>query len=372
MIDFRDWYDQRRQICVSLLKVVRPLLDTLVSNKGIHHLPVEARVKEYESFMGKKLRKNIDNPEEINDVLGLRVICFILSDVEKAKEVIEKNFNVIGRMDDKTEALGPDRFGYRSVHYIVSISANRQNLPEYENYKDLKFEIQIRTILQHAWAEIEHDRNYKSATGLPRELQREFSRLSAELESIDVRFQQLVDDTEKYRNSISQQTKEGKLDVDIDSVSIEGYFREKFGSEYQKRVELVDKDIIEELKSSGIKSLRDLDDRISKDREKYTRLAEITQNSAPRVAIADVYNSRDKKILRPRYLKTLFDLSHRDNTECVNEAEVLKNTGLGGYLEGIIPYVVADLEQECLIEICEEKGEIRLTQKGRDEVKKIP
>lgn len=334
---------------------------------------IQGRVKEYDSFVGKILRKDIDNPEEINDLLGLRVICFILSDTKKLNEVIEKNFSVVVKKDDKTEAYGSERFGYRSVHYIISISKDRQKLPEYEYHNDLKFEIQIRTILEHAWAEIEHDRNYKSVSELPSDLRREFFRLAAELESIDERFRQLVDNTEKYRNSISQQTREGNLGANIDPVSIEGYLREKFSSEHlQKREELVDKDIINEFKSSGIKSLRDLEDMMSRDTKKYRRLAESTQSTFPRVAIADVYNSRDKKILCPKYLKSLSDLSHLHNTKCVNEAEALKNTGLGGYLEGIIPYLVADLEQEGLIERCEERGEIRLTGKGRDEATRLP
>ena len=138
------------------------------------------------------------------------------------------------------------------------------------------------------------------------------------------------------------------------------------------RGELVDKDIVDELKSSGIKSLRDLEDMMSRDTKKYRRLAESTQSTFPRVAIADVYNSRDKKILRPKYLKSLSDLSHLHNMKCVNEAEALKKTGLGGYLEGIIPYLVADLEQEGLIERCEKRGGIRLTGKGRDEATRLP
>ena len=203
MINFREWYDQRKPTYTSLLAVVKPLLETLVSNNEVHYMVIQGRVKEYDSFVRKILRKDIDNPEEINDLLGLRVICFILSDTKKVNEVIEKNFSVVVKKDDKTEAHGSDRFGYRSVHYIISISKDRQKLPEYEYYKDLKFEIQIRTTLEHAWAEIGHDRNYKSVSELPSDLRREFFRLAAELESIDERFQQLVDNTEKYRNSIS-------------------------------------------------------------------------------------------------------------------------------------------------------------------------
>jgi ppGpp synthetase/RelA/SpoT-type nucleotidyltranferase len=62
-----------------------------VSNKGIHHFSIEWRVKELDSFMGKMLRKKIDNPEEIKDLVGLRIKCFILSDVEREKKVIEEN-----------------------------------------------------------------------------------------------------------------------------------------------------------------------------------------------------------------------------------------------------------------------------------------
>jgi hypothetical protein len=87
-------------------------------------------------------------------------------------------------------------------------------------------------------------------------------------------------------------------------------------------------------------------------------------------AIADVYNSRDKKVLRPQFLKAVYDISRRDKKPCVNEREALRNTGLGGYLEGIIPHVVADLKEDGLIEYCENRGEIRLTQTGKDEITK--
>ena len=84
IMNYLDWYDQRKKTYNSLLEVVKALLDTLVPKEGIHHFSIEGRVKEYDSFMGKILRKKIENPEEINDLLGLRIICFILADVERA------------------------------------------------------------------------------------------------------------------------------------------------------------------------------------------------------------------------------------------------------------------------------------------------
>jgi hypothetical protein len=90
----------------------------------------------------------------------------------------------------------------------------------------------------------------------------------------------------------------------------------------------------------------------------------------PRIAIADVYNSRDKEILRPKFLKAIFEISYGDMKKCVVRVEALQLTGLGGYLKGIISYVVADLEQDGLVEYCENKVEIRITQRGIDEVKR--
>jgi len=73
MINFREWYDQRKPTYISLLAVVKPLLETLVSNNEVHYMVIRGRVKEYDSFVRKILRKDIDNPEEINDLLGLRL-----------------------------------------------------------------------------------------------------------------------------------------------------------------------------------------------------------------------------------------------------------------------------------------------------------
>jgi len=162
---------------------------------------------------------------------------------------------------------------------------------------------------------------------------------------------------------------QGRLDAKINPVTIKSYLSEKY-PEAKKDTDLIDNDAVGELESKGIKNLSDLASMISKETEKYRKLSQKTDSSFSRIAVADIYNSRDKEILRPKFLRAVFDISNRDNNVCVSEVESLKETGLGGYLDGIIPYVVADLEQEGLVDHCENKGEIRLTQKGRDEVEK--
>jgi ppGpp synthetase/RelA/SpoT-type nucleotidyltranferase len=106
-------------------------------------------------------------------LLGLRIICYIYSDIKKISDLIRDNF-IIHEAEDKSEKLGIDKFGYQSVHFIVSLSKHRTNLPEYSRFKGIEFEIQVRTILQHTWAQIEHDRNYKFRGKLPESLQKRF------------------------------------------------------------------------------------------------------------------------------------------------------------------------------------------------------
>jgi putative GTP pyrophosphokinase len=79
-------------------------------------------------------------------------------------ELIEREF-VIDRDNtvDKRKQLDPDRFGYLSLHHIVQLGPTRSQLVEYSSFGGIKAEIQTRSILQHSWAEVEHDLGYKSS-----------------------------------------------------------------------------------------------------------------------------------------------------------------------------------------------------------------
>ena len=89
----------------------------------------------------------------------------------------------------------------------MSLSQDCIVLAEYKQYKDLKFEIQIRTMLQHTWAEIEHGINYKSNSIIPEQFQRQIYLLSALLEVGDNNFQQLNDQFEQYSKNIYERIK---------------------------------------------------------------------------------------------------------------------------------------------------------------------
>jgi len=161
--------------------------------------------------------------DDITDIIGLRIITYMESDVDAISQMIEREFikDEVNSVDKRK--LKSDQFGYRSLHVVVSLNENRFNLKEYRRYKNIKCEIQIRSILQHAWAEIEHDLGYKGEISIPEPYKRTFNRLSALLESADIEFDRLKLELANYENKISELiTLEPEL-VDINKTSINSF-----------------------------------------------------------------------------------------------------------------------------------------------------
>jgi putative GTP pyrophosphokinase len=126
-------------------------------------------------------------------------------------------------MVDSHRALS-DRFGYLSQHYIAWLKPERTILPEYRAFSDCKVEIQIRSISQHAWAEIEHDLGYKSETAIPRDIRRRFSRLAGLLEIADREFEGIQDELASRNALIREEVSKGTADeVELDGDSLRLY-----------------------------------------------------------------------------------------------------------------------------------------------------
>lgn len=123
---------------------------------------------------------------------------------------------------DKSNLLRSNEFGYLSVHLILKMDSIRSKLPEYEEISDIWIEIQIRTILQHTWAEIEHDLGYKGDVVLPYELRRHFTLLSGQLELADMEFERLIEKIDIYKEKIllSLRNEDNILDLNYDSLRI--------------------------------------------------------------------------------------------------------------------------------------------------------
>ncbi len=202
------------------------LVSSILKAKGIVPHSVTAREKDAASLKEKIERdtKAYDNPlEEITDLAGVRIITYFPKDVDGIVPLIESEFAIDRENSvDKRNVADPATFGYASVHLVVELSEQRCVLPEYAMFKGLKCEIQVRTILQHAWAEIEHDIVYKTTDEIPFELRRKFASLAGLLEVADREFEMLRNEEAQVRIRIAKTLKREEFDmpVNLDSVNL--------------------------------------------------------------------------------------------------------------------------------------------------------
>ena len=217
-------YRKQRDDFIKLGDVVHTMLSDIAKDLGLTVLAVEHRVKEERSLAGKLERKGdgYNTLEDITDILGCRVICFLSDEIDKIGKKVEEKFVVDWEnSSDKRALLKENAFGYLSLHYICS-------LPFGDKWPDeicgKKFEIQIRTILQHAWSAIHHDIGYKSDFGVPREISRQFARLAGLLELADDEFVRARDNMVGYTEDIRKRIiTDDADDVAINMISLNEY-----------------------------------------------------------------------------------------------------------------------------------------------------
>jgi ppGpp synthetase/RelA/SpoT-type nucleotidyltranferase len=200
----------------SFAATVSGLLERLLKAEEIGVHSISFRCKEVTS-LEKKITAKPSYPSlaHITDLAGVRVITHYSDDVDRVAVLVESEFSIDAENSiDKRVALDPDRFGYLSLHYVASMNPERSKLKEYSAFRGLKVEIQVRSILQHTWAEIEHDIGYKSTVQVPRHIRRKFSRLAGLLELADQEFVSIRTDLDAYESSIEgkESTEEALLD----------------------------------------------------------------------------------------------------------------------------------------------------------------
>jgi ppGpp synthetase/RelA/SpoT-type nucleotidyltranferase len=211
---------------------VQELIITILKANSIVPHSVTCREKSVESLKEKITRsgKSYYHPlDEITDLAGVRIITYFPKDVDAIVPVLEKEFSIDKENSaDKRQSNDPSAFGYASVHLVVQLSKERLALTEYMAYTDMKCEIQVRTILQHAWAEIEHDIIYKSNEEIPSQLRRKFASLAGLLEVADREFEMLRHEESKVREHISKTITSDNLDIPVDLDSVRAYLKKYY------------------------------------------------------------------------------------------------------------------------------------------------
>nr|WP_269810726.1 hypothetical protein [Kineosporia rhizophila] len=173
------------------------LVKSILDEAGINYLSVTGRAKAVASFAGKAARRTADGElvyseplREINDQIGVRVITYVQDDVATVADVIHDQLLVKRDRDMGEETARQGRFGYRSRHMLIALDAAREGHSEYEPLRGMAASLQVRTVLQHAWAEFEHDIRYKGTVPAEQapELDRRFTLAAGLLELADQEF----------------------------------------------------------------------------------------------------------------------------------------------------------------------------------------
>jgi ppGpp synthetase/RelA/SpoT-type nucleotidyltranferase len=218
--EIRDSYDKRKESLQALgewvIEIItlrlRDQLGSVSDVERFFQIPPKVRVKHTDSFLEKALiRKKKKNPlEEITDQVGVRFVVLLLEDIAKIGKIIENytGWNHRKDRDHEQERMEkPDYFAYQSDHYIVTTQAplvyEDVNIPA-----KFSCEIQIRTILQHAYAEMAHCTDYKPSISLSeadqKKVRRSLAKGSALIETTDDVFKEIKEKIREYDENIDK------------------------------------------------------------------------------------------------------------------------------------------------------------------------
>lgn len=270
--DLLEQYRALLPIYTQMAEIIPEKLKAFFQEAGIVVTAVEHRVKTEQSLTGKLQLKGgkYKSVYDITDLVGIRVITFYIDDVDKVASIVERLFEIDWENSiDKRKAHEIDSFGYLSLHYICRIPESSYRDSEHPELNRIRFEVQMRTVLQHAWANMNHDTGYKSGVEIPRIYMRNMSRLAGMLELVDDEFSRIRRELADYRRQVQKLVASGNLaEVLLDGDSFKSYLSVKPFDALNRRIASINQAEIQPVdlsrfltlfKAMGFKTLGDID-----------------------------------------------------------------------------------------------------------------
>ncbi len=211
--EFRVWYEKQLAFHEEAVQFYCDLIATLPKVEK-----TTGRTKSYDECISKFNRKYLPyiKPEDnkfrvsdyLSDLLGVRAVCYYSEEVYEIRRSLKKYFREIEITDksgqlEKTE----DKFGYKSLHLQLMLKGGIKGIPDVEKFKKVKFELQIRTVIQDAWSTLDHEIKYKKS--IPQNLKRRINRLSALFEIADDEFLNIQKEITQEERKIDSRLKKG-------------------------------------------------------------------------------------------------------------------------------------------------------------------
>ena len=181
-------------------------------------------------------------------------------DRESIEHIIESSFEIVEKVD-KVQDSDVDQFGYGALHYIVKLKSNYVG-ERYNDIRNLHCEIQVRTILQDAWALVAHHLSYKQESDVPKHLRRKLNALSGLFETADNQFQHIRDARESYQSKVTDAIDHSDalvMSQEIELDSLVAFLKSKFPNRKLDDLSEISQ-LVAEIKSLGVNTLRQLDD----------------------------------------------------------------------------------------------------------------
>lgn len=265
-------YREKLPIFEKMKRVVLDAIGKSLSDNNIVVTALEARVKAENSLCGKLELKGhkYRDLSDLTDILGARIITFYSDEVDKIAALVQEKFEVDWENSvDKRKQHSLESFGYMSLHYICRIPKSLYEDPAMPELNQFAFEVQMRTALQHVWANMYHDTGYKSGVEIPQEHLRNLNRLAGMLELADDEFSRIRSQITDYRRKVQALVKDNDFDnVLLNGDTFKSYlalepFRslnEKIAAINQAEIQQVNAmSFLEPLKKLGFKTLGDIE-----------------------------------------------------------------------------------------------------------------
>jgi putative GTP pyrophosphokinase len=272
-----------RHLYEQLAAEVAYILKTRLAANGIEIAAVTHRAKDLESFVEKISRKSYKEPlREITDRGGVRVVHLYAGDQSQILAAIEREFVVVEHVDKQLDK-GPDQFGYNAVHLLVRLG-KRSSGARYDDLKHLICEIQVRTILQDAWAIIDHHLAYKKSELIPHTLRRKLNSLAGMLETADDQFNRIRSERNDYLERVTDKESDPEtfLNQELNQDTLTAYLKARDPSE--DPLDGYVSGILRSIDTSRFHTLRSLDELMTHTAKPRSRYFSIRKFPNPKFA----------------------------------------------------------------------------------------
>ncbi len=226
---FLSKYERLLPFYKKLVDEVKYVIKVKLKKHNIKIAKISGRVKTTNSFEEKTQRKEYKDPlKDVSDLAGVRIVCYYESDLKSIEALIRSEFIVHERVD-KTEILGIDKMGYHGIHFTITLGSGFAGV-RYDGITNMKCEIQVRTVLQDAWASISHHLIYKEEASIPGRIKRDLNNVASLLEIA----QGVFDSVRHKRNQYEVEIESSEEDVPaflsnpIDYDTLAAYTRWKY------------------------------------------------------------------------------------------------------------------------------------------------